>query len=71
VIQFTAGTPPTYIAEGGGLTYQFVKARRYASKADAEKRMAVLQMPTSWEAVGYAIKKNALPSSRTNDLDSL
>jgi hypothetical protein len=56
VIQFTAEDPPTYIAEHGGLTYQFAKARRYGTKEEAEKRMKELQMPPSWQAVGYTLE---------------
>jgi hypothetical protein len=67
VIQFTAENPSSFLAEGGGLTYQFAKARRYRSKEDAEKRIKELQMSPAWQAVGYSLETNASASSRTND----
>jgi hypothetical protein len=51
MIEFTADPPPVFIAEGGGITYQFTKAKRYRTKEEAEKRMQELQLPITWEAV--------------------
>jgi hypothetical protein len=53
VVQFTAELPPIYIAEGGGLCYQFKSARQWPTKAAAEAWVTEHKMPLTWEAVGY------------------
>jgi hypothetical protein len=54
VVQFTAENPPTYIAEGGGLTYQFAKAKDFGSKVAAEEWVNNHKMPATWQAIGHA-----------------
>jgi hypothetical protein len=51
LIECTDDLPRAYIAIGGGLTHQPLKANRYGSKFEAEKALKEFKLGPAWQAV--------------------
>ena len=60
LIECSGDLPTVYICAEGGLTYKPLKAKRYSTKEEAEKRIQGLQLADTWKAVAH----NVVPNER-------